>query len=587
MKLPTNFKNKSFALIEILLGIVLIGFISTFIFNIFQNINQILTLGRISLQILSTLQDEIEKIRVLRYEDVGVQGSWPPGILPAEKIVTKGGLDIKIKFYVRNIDDPKDGTITSTPRDTAPADYKLVEVEGECLNCSFKVKKQVLTTFVAPKTVEALTNNGSMFVQVIDASGKPVPGASVKVDYLGSPTFTIEDVSDVGGILRLIDIPPGINAYSIYVTKDGYSYDKTYQEGSEYPNPVIPNQTVSSGSLTTVTFQIDLLSKLKIKTQDIFCAPLPGVNFELTGIKPINTDPFIAKTDITTTTDENGNKELNVEFDNYYLKLIDNRYSLRSFIPFLEEPFNVEPNKSYSYNLTLNQNKPINLLVSVFDENKNYLDGAVVGLSNGSNFYVSKVTGEENVIHDDWSNKNYSDLTSGIDGETFQGEIRLKDLGGYFSTSTEWLISKTIDFGTSIINYKKFSWQGNLPQGTSIKFQIANNNDNSSWDFVGPDGTNNSYFESQAFDIPSFFNNNRYFRYKVFLETNDPSVTPALDKIDISFGSSCFSKGQVLFQNLPPDTYNLEVSKSGYYFYNKQIILSDENFYHEKVYLTP
>jgi hypothetical protein len=585
MKSAINFKNKAFTLIEILLGILIIGFISVFIFSIFQNINRILTSGRISLQILSAIQDEIEKIRVLKYEDIGIQGSWPPGVLPSEKMIYKGNLEIKLSFFVRNIDDPKDGTITSTPRDTAPADYKLVEIEGECLNCTFKIKKQVLTTFVAPKTVEALTNNGSMFVQVIDSKGKAVPDALVKVDYLNTPQFTIRDVTDLSGVLRLIDIPPGINSYSIYVTKNGYSYDRTYQKGPEYPNPVITHQTVKSGELTTVTFQIDLLSKLRVKTQDIFCASLPGVNFRLTGIKPVNTDPFIPKTYITTTTDENGNKELDVEFDNYYLKIEDTRYVLRSYLPFLEEPFNVEPNKIYSYNLTLNQKKPIDLLVSVFDEQDNYLDGAIVSLSR-SNFYVSKITGEENIIHDDWSNNNYSEISTGIDPETFPGEIRLKDLGGY-STSTEWLISKTIDFGTSAIYYKKFNWSGNVATGTSIKFQIATNNDNLTWNFVGPDGTNNTYFESQEFIIPSFLDNKRYLRYKMFLITNDPTITPILDNVDISFSSSCFSKGQVLFQNLKPGNYNLEVTKPGYSFYNKNVVLSDEEFYHEKVNLTP
>jgi hypothetical protein len=426
-----------------------------------------------------------------------------------------------------------------------------------------------------------------MFVQVIDAKGKPVSEASVKVDYLNTPQFTINDVTDINGVLRLIDIPPGINAYAIYVTKNGYSYDKTYQEGPEYPNPVIPHQTVRREELTTVTFQIDLLSKLKLKTQDIFCGTLPGVSFRLTGIKPVNTDPFIPKTDITTTTDENGNKELDVEFDNYYLKISDIRYVLRSSMPFLEEPFNVEPTKIYAYNLTLNQKKPIDLLVSVFDAQGNYLDGTTVGLSKSPDFYVSKITGEENVTQNDWSNNNYSEISTGIDSETFPGEIRLKDLGGYFSTSTEWLISKTIDFGISTIDYKKFTWLGNVATDTSIKFQIATNNDNLTWNFVGPDGTNNTYFETQEFDIPSFLDNKRYLRYKVFLITDEPTITPILDKIDISFGSPCFSKGQVLFQNLKPGNYNLEVTKSGYSFYNKEVILSDEEFYHEKVNLAP
>lgn len=587
MKFPINYQDKSFTLIEVLLSLAIIALISTFIFSLFQNVNRILASARINLQIISALQDEIEKIKVLKYEDVGIQGSWPPGILPKEKIIEKGGLQIKVTFYIRNIDDPKDGTITSTPRDTAPADYKLVELEGECLNCSLPIKKQVLTTYIAPKTVEALTRNGSMFIQVINAEGKPVANASVKVDYLNSPQFTIQDITDNLGILRLIDIPPGINAYSIYVTKSGYSFDRTYQPGTqETPNPILPHQTVRAGELTTVTLQIDLLSKLKIKTHNIFCQPLSFAQFNLKGTKLINFDPPKSKTDITTTTDENGFKELNVEFDNYYLTITDSRYVLRSSQPFLEEPFEVKPNSNYFYDLTLSSRSPINLLVSVVDEAGNYLNGANVRVTKNVNEYWEKTTGEETIVNNTWNN-SYDSLSLGIDPDSNPEILKLKDLGGFYSTSTEWLVSKTIDLGTSTTAFKKFSWVGNKPPGTSIKFQVSANNDNLTWNFIGPDGTSNSYFEDSEFNLPSTLNNNRYFRYKVYLQTNDPSVTPSLDKISLSFYSSCFSSGEVLFENLPPGEYNLEVTKPGYFFYNKTIILSDEEFYHEKVILTP
>ncbi len=586
MKSPISLQGKGFTLIEIVLGIFIIAFISFFIFNIFQNISKVTTSGRLTLQLLYLLQDEMEKVRVLNYEDIGIQGGWPPGVLPREKIVNKNGLEVKINFYVRNIDDPKDGTITTTPRDTAPADYKLVEIEGEILNSPFKIKKQTLSALIAPKTVEATTRNGSMFIQVIDAKGNPVKEARVKVDYLNEPQFTIQDVTDVWGMLRLIDIPPGINAYAISVTKEGYSSEKTYKKGQEYPNPLLPHQTVRSGELTTVTFQIDLLSKLKVRTQDIFCRSVPNVSFNLQGLKLINTDPPMPKTDITTTTNENGEKELTIEFDSYFFKINDQRYVLNSSLPYLENPFNVQPNMTYSYVLTLKNYNPKNLLVSVFDEEVNFIEGATVNLFKGNNLIATQKTGEEIYTDDDWSLGKYSSLSSGIDPETFSGEIRLKDLGGFYSTSTEWLISKEIDFGTSSIIYKKFSWSGNLPSGTSIKFQLASNNDNSTWNFVGPDGTPNTYLETQEFEIPSFLQNKRFLKYKVYLQTSDPLISPSLDKIKISFTSSCFSLGETLFQNLNPGKYLLEVIKEGYFFYSKNINISDEDFYHEKIILT-
>ena len=236
--------------------------------------------------------------------------------------------------------------------------------------------------------------------------------------------------------------------------------------------------------------------------------------------------------------------------------------------------------------MTLKNYSLKNLLVSVFDEKGNLIKGATLNLFKGNDLVATQKTGEEIYTEDDWSSGKYSSLSLGIDPENFPGEIRLKDLGGFYSTSTEWLISKEIDFGTSSISYKKFSWSGNLPMGTSIKFQLASNNDNSTWNFVGPDGTQNTYFEAREFEIPSFLQDKKFLKYKVYMQTNDPLISPSLDKIKISFNSSCFSRGETLFQNLTPGRYLLETIKEGYFFYSKEMEISDEDFYHEKVILT-
>ncbi len=577
MSFRINYQNKGLTLIEIVLTIALISMIMTFIFSVYFNLNNTLLRGRIYLQILSTLQDEIEKIKVMRYENIGISGGWPTGSLPSEKTIEKSGLQIKVKYFVRNIDDPRDGTVTSTPRDSAPADYKLVELEGICINCSLSLKPQRLTTIIAPKNVETVTNNGSLFIQVINANGEPVSLANVKVDYLNTPTFTIQDLTDNTGFLKLIDIPPGINAYSIYVTKEGYSSEKTYPPGDpQNPNPILPHQTVRSQELTTVTFQIDLLSRVNFSFIDKMCKPTANLEFNLKGAKLIGRNPDVLKTNITTTTDENGKKNLILEWDTYTFNITDTRYILKGSVPHIRPNFIVQPNNNYNFEIITSSSSPINLLVSVFDENNNFISDAEVKITDSNlNLVDSKRTREDLFIEDDWSNNNYSEISLNIDPESFRGEIRLKDVNGSYSTTTEYLISKTIDFGTSSdVIYKKFKWQGLIPTGTTIKFQLAANNDNQTWNFIGPDGTGNTFFENQEFGIPLSLSNNRYFRYKVYLQTDDPSRTPSLDKISIFYSSPCLSPGQALFENLQAGDYNLEVIKQGYQFYNQPINLS-------------
>jgi len=130
MKYLTNYKDKGFTLIEVLIAIFYISILSGLILITFWNLLKVIIAGRISLQILSILEDEMEYIKIVNYEDIGTRNGWPRGILPDEKYVNLNGLNIKIKYFIRNIDDPSDGTVNSTPQDTAPADYKLVELEG-------------------------------------------------------------------------------------------------------------------------------------------------------------------------------------------------------------------------------------------------------------------------------------------------------------------------------------------------------------------------------------------------------------------------------------------------------------------------
>lgn len=104
-----------------------------------------------------------------------------------------------------------------------------------------------------------------------------------------------------------------------------------------------------------------------------------------------------------------------------------------------------------------------------------------------------------------------------------------------YKVSTSWgnsvtegqLISSILD--TEVFAGAAFNtimWQGNQPSGTSVKFQIASSNSTSGpWTYLGPDGTSASYYQPagpdiQAKIIRSEHNNLRYFRYKVFLNSN-------------------------------------------------------------------
>jgi len=576
--------NLSFSLIEVLIGITFVVILSYLIYMGFINFMKFSTATRIQLQALTLLENELEFIRNLKYEDVGIKDGYPRGVLDPKKIVEYGPYQFEVRTYVKNIDDPFDGTVTSTPKDTAPADYKLVELEIDCLNCPIKIKTQKLTSIVAPKTLEVTTNNGSLFLQVFDAFGKPIYGANVLViNNKIDPSIRIEDYTNVDGLLQLIDIPTGTNAYEITVSKPGYSVDKTYSPNDPHnPNPIKPHATVIEQGLTIMSFSIDKLSNLNIYTQDKFCKPLGNIDFKITGSKLIGTNPNVPKFSTSTSTDSNGYKFLpDLEWDEYIFEIFSQNYILAGALQVL--PFRLLPNKTETINLILTTSSPNYLLVQVLDENNNPLNFATVTLR-GTNYTKTLVTGVNEIFENNWLN-NYSEKTDNIDLSF--GDIRLKNFNGIYPTTTEeYLISNTIDLGTST-DSKILKIEGNaeVPPNTSLKIQIAANNDNATWNFLGPDGTAQTYFLVSPYENLEFTTDKRFIRYKVYLSTNDENLTPKLKNLQFKYRNYCLGENYILFDNLEVGSYNLVVEKKGYTSTTKQIDLLNE-FYFINVKLT-
>ncbi len=102
--------------------------------------------------------------------------------------------------------------------------------------------------------------------------------------------------------------------------------------------------------------------------------------------------------------------------------------------------------------------------------------------------------------------------------------------GAYQSSGT--FESSTISLATTgVFNY--FSRTVNEPASTTLRLQIATNTDDATWNYVGPDGTNGTYF-----DLPGAINltqiSGQFFRYKAYL-TGNGVVTPTLFDATINY----------------------------------------------------
>jgi hypothetical protein len=239
----------------------------------------------------------------------------------------------------------------------------------------------------------------------------------------------------------------------------------------------------------------------------------------------------------------------------------------------------VLPNTTQTFTMILGANTTAqSLLVIVKDASSGTaLENASVTLTDGGSFSQTLLTGGSVWVQKDWSAGSgqamWSTSTPGMyfqdNGNvdvTTAGQIKLKKIGANYTTATGTLESSTFDTGTNATNYTILSWQPpSQSASTTAVFQIAANNDNVTWNYVGPDGTSATYFTTPGQDMGSPMDNNEYFRYKVFLSTADKTKTPTLTSVNVNFVTGCFTPGQVIFTGLGSKDYFVTVSMPGYH----------------------
>lgn len=569
IKKSGEFNNKGFTLIEVLIAGAIFSIVSYGIYFGYSNTFEAINKNESRFDAIAVLENEMEIVRNLNFDDVGIDGGYPPGKLSAEKTSSSTNGVYLIKTTVRSVDDSYDGTLGGSPNDTAPADYKIVESEISCVVCKFNFKPFFMTATVAPKGLEGASKNGALFINVFDASGQPVVGADVKVvNNVLNPTISISDTTNNDGVLQLVDIPTSTSAYEITVSKSGYSMEKTYPFGGlGSSTPVKVHSTVAEQQITSISFSIDKTGSLNFSAADSMCQPVANVDFSIFGTKLIGSNPDIVKYSTSTATGANGTKNFNnLEWDTYNLTNLDSAYEPIGIIS-TSSAVVVNPGATSSIKWIVQPIDFPTLLIDVKNQDGQAVQDASVNLTKAG-YDKTMFTGRYSFSQTNWSGGDFSSQSGEIETESPAGEIALKQTAGVYPTSTQWLISDTFNLGSAGATFYNFDWQPTsqpLETGSdSLKFQIASNNDNSTWNFVGPDGTDSTFYATSSGQINSIHNNSRYLRYKAYFKTENENFTPVLNEIKINFNSPCAPAGQTFFNNLAGGDYNLTIQKSGY-----------------------
>lgn len=577
---------QGFTLIELTIAIAVFLIFTLGIYSTMSMVFKIVYQSRMKILETALLSEQLEIVRNLPYDSIGLINGVPSGVLKHSQVINRDGADFTVITSVRNIDDPFDGILGGTPNDTSPSDYKLVEISGICNNC-VQQDPVILSTIISPKGLEGASKNGALFIHVFDASGLDVAGADVHiVNSAVTPNIIIDDVTDNGGMLKVVDAPTGTLGYDITVSKNGYNSDYTVKSSVSNPNPLKPPANVVSQDITEISFSIDKASTINVASVNTACEGVAGPSINLFGQKILGTNPDVYKTNLNFSLASNNYVVNNLEWDTYDLNLSGTTYDLAGSVPML--PFKLNPGSNQNLSLVFVPHTANSVLIKVKDAGTGLpLSNATVHLT-ATGFDDSKDTDLGYVRQTDWSGgsgqTNFMDETKyfsdsgGLNNNSLAGDLKLQKTGNFYTAGGN-LESSTFDLGGSVTLRNLIFEPLVQPVQTGlnpIRFQLAATNTPNAvvWNFVGPDGTNSSYYTATNTIIYSGLTNNRYLRYKVFLSTTDNHYTPQLSEVDITFTNDCIPPGQVFFGGLSSGTYNIDVSRVGYANSNGTVTVS-------------
>jgi len=216
---------------------------------------------------IALANERIEYIRSLSYDAIGTAGGIPSGALPQIATTTLNNIPYTQRIFVGYEDDPNDGTGVDDTNDIV-VDYKAVKV-----TISWESRQGTRTiTMVGrispPNGIEADVPGGTLVVHVVDAAFQPIQNAQVTVENPGvSPAVDLTIYTDETGTATLLGVPPA-GGYILTATKAGYSTAQTYEVSAQNTNPIPAHLGVAAYQTTAATFEIDLLSTLRIEAYE-------------------------------------------------------------------------------------------------------------------------------------------------------------------------------------------------------------------------------------------------------------------------------------------------------------------------------
>ena len=270
-----NNHQRGFSLVEVVISILIISFLVVTIFALYSYSLKLVSEDRYKTQAITLAEQRMELIKNLPYNDLGTVSGIPPGTILQNENVVFNQAGYAVNTQIIYFDDSADGILGVDPSELSGTDYKKIKITVSWTG-PFGNKNVSIISNISPKRNQNAENTGTLSILVFNSSGQPVPQADITINAaVGTTTVNIAAQTNSSGKLIFPGAPAAQNAYAITATKAGYSSDTTCKidaSGSACtsaqgnPNPTKPSASVISGALTEISFAIDLLSTMTIKT---------------------------------------------------------------------------------------------------------------------------------------------------------------------------------------------------------------------------------------------------------------------------------------------------------------------------------
>jgi type II secretory pathway pseudopilin PulG len=217
LKRPRRRGSEGMSAVEVLVSLVIFGIVAAGLGAAMVQASNWLSASKVESGANNIAQGELDKIKRMKYDEIGIPGGNPDGVLLASEIKTVGSGKYAVARTIVYVDDQRG------PGAHTGANYKKITVTVDPPGRGRNVTQ---TTIVAPPSAEATDGKAIINVTLVDDADASItiPGVSATLTRTGGGAFGRTQISDVAGAANFPSLDPNSSGqkYRLALTKLGY-----------------------------------------------------------------------------------------------------------------------------------------------------------------------------------------------------------------------------------------------------------------------------------------------------------------------------------------------------------------------------